>query len=233
MSNTFFFLKKNKSLTKVVNTNSIFFLVCIVKFDAKTCFSLCFGICSFENVFNKNIITMTTREILTFQFGHYSNYVGAHFWNIHELSFDYTGTVKTEVNHDILYREGQTAQGEVTYTPRLLLADLMGSLKTLPASGGLLDDSENVDLQWEPIERVAEPALPKNEYLTDLDTENPPTKEKEYNLEQEVKSWTDFLYPRLHSRTVNIVNEYHHGNENVSIILLYLKISKLNITYYK
>lgn len=164
---------------------------------------------------------MSTREILTLQFGHYSNYVGAHFWNINELSFDYTGTVKSEVNHDILYREGQTAQGQVTYTPRLLLADLMGSLKTLPASGGLLDESENVDaenVQWDTIERIAEPSHTKNEYLTDLDAENPPTEEKEYNFEG-VKTWTDFLYPRLHSRTVNIVNEYHHANENVNIII--------------
>lgn len=171
---------------------------------------------------------MSTREILTLQFGHYSNYVGAHFWNINELSFDYTGTVKSEVNHDILYREGQTAQGQLTYTPRLLLADLTGSLKTLPATGGLLDESENVDLPWDTVERIAEPAPMKNEYLTDLDAENPPTEEKEYNFEQEVKTWTDFLYPRFHPRTVNIVNEYHHGNENVSIMLF--NIYKLYIT---
>lgn len=162
---------------------------------------------------------MSTREILTLQFGHYSNYVGAHFWNIHELSFDYTGTVKSEVNHDILYREGQTAQGQVTYTPRLLLADLIGSLKTFPASGGLLDESENVNLHWDTVERIAEPEHTKNEYLTDLDAETQePIEEKQYNFEQEVKTWTDFLYPRLHSRTVNIVNKYHHGNENVSTV---------------
>lgn len=161
---------------------------------------------------------MSTREICTLQFGHYSNYLGAHFWNIQELNFDYTGTVKTEVNNDILYREGQTAQGQVTYTPRLLLADLKGSLKSLPASGGLPDELENVDIDWDAIETIAEPAHPKNEYLTDIDAENPPTVEKEYNFEQEVESWTSYLYPRLHPRTVNIVNEYRHGNENVSTI---------------
>lgn len=165
---------------------------------------------------------MSTREILTLQFGHYSNYVGAHFWNIQELNFDYTGTVKTEVNHDILYREGQTVDGQVTYTPRLLLADLKGSLKSLPASGGL-DESEDVGIEWDGIETIAQPTHLKNEYLTDIDAENPPTEEKEYNFEQEVKSWTCYLYPRLHSRTINIVNEYCHGNENVSSIISYLK----------
>ncbi|KAJ8731844.1 hypothetical protein PYW08_014574 [Mythimna loreyi] len=155
---------------------------------------------------------MSTREILTLQFGHYANYVGAHFWNLQELSFDYTGTVKTEVNHDILYREGQTAKGEVTYTPRLLLADLKGSLKTLPESGGLTSVGEENDLTWDAIEKIEEPTPPKNEYLTDIDNQGPSIK-KEYNFEQDVKTWTDYLYPRLHERTINIVKEYVHGDD--------------------
>lgn len=114
---------------------------------------------------------MSTREILTFQFGHYANYVGAHFWNLQELSFDYTGTVKTEVNHDILYREGQTARGEVTYTPRLIIADLKGSLKTLPETGGLPYEADEKEFHWESVEKVEEPSPPKNEFLSDIDTE--------------------------------------------------------------
>lgn len=162
---------------------------------------------------------MSTREILTLQFGHYSNYVGAHFWNIQELSFDYTGTAKTECNHDILYREGQTIKGDLTYTPRLLLADLKGSLKTFPTSGGLPEVIEETNVEWGTVEKIQEPKIDKNPYLADLESEEPSTTaEKQYNLEQDVTTWTDFLYPRLHSRTVNVVNEYHHGDENVSFI---------------
>lgn len=163
---------------------------------------------------------MSTREIITLQFGHYSNYVGAHFWNIQELSFDYTGTVKTECNHDILYREGRTASGDLTYTPRLLIADLKGSLKTLPVSGGLPDDSQStqVNCEWETVEKIEEPAPEKNEFLKDLDTEGP-SASKDYNLDESVNTWTDFVYPRLHSRTVNVINEYGHGDDNVSMIV--------------
>ncbi|KAI5645248.1 misato segment II tubulin-like domain-containing protein [Phthorimaea operculella] len=157
---------------------------------------------------------MSTREILTLQFGHYSNYVGAHFWNLQELSFDYTGTVKTEVNHDILYREGQTAQGRVTYTPRLLIADLKGSLKTLPTSGGLPEQNEASEVFWDNVEKIEEPPAQRNEYLTDIDAEEPPKEPKQYKLEEDVNTWTDYFYPRLHSRTINIVNEYRHGDEN-------------------
>ncbi|CAH0700123.1 unnamed protein product [Spodoptera exigua] len=156
---------------------------------------------------------MSTREILTLQFGHYANYIGAHFWNLQELSFDYTGTVKTEVNHDILYREGQTAKGEVTYTPRLLLADLKGSLKTLPEGGGLSSEIEESEFQWDAVEKIEEPAPPKNEYLEDIDNEGSKTLTKQYNFEQDVKTWTDYLYPRFHARTVNIVKDYVHGDE--------------------
>ncbi|CAB3243234.1 unnamed protein product [Arctia plantaginis] len=161
---------------------------------------------------------MSTREILTLQFGHYSNFVGAHFWNLQELSFDYTGTVETEVNHDVLYREGRTITGEVTYTPRLLLADLKGSLKTLPEHGGLPHEVKENEFQWDNIEKIEHPVAQKNKYLTSIDGEGPSNieKTKEYHLEKQVQSWSDFLYPRFHSRSVNIIREYVHGNDTES-----------------
>ncbi|CAG9560631.1 unnamed protein product [Danaus chrysippus] len=159
---------------------------------------------------------MCTREILTLQFGHYTNYVGSHFWNIQELSFDYTGTVKTECNHDILYREGQSSSGEVTYTPRLLLADLKGSLKTLPATGGLEETNLEGDFSWEEVETIKEPEPDKNEFIKDINAGTSNLQDKEYKLEQDINTWTDYLYPRFHSRTVNIIKEYQHSSENES-----------------
>ncbi|XP_041976785.1 protein misato [Aricia agestis] len=157
---------------------------------------------------------MTAREILTLQFGHYSNYIGAHFWNIQELSFDYTGLVKSETNPDILFREGKTSTGAVTYTPRLLVADLKGSLKTLPSTGGL--ESEEVEEpQWESVETIEEPPAPKNEFIKDINSDSEVnTEEKDYQLDQEVNTWTDYVYSRFHPRTINIVKEYCHGNES-------------------
>ncbi|CAG8651966.1 2090_t:CDS:2, partial [Dentiscutata heterogama] len=66
-------------------------------------------------------------EIVTLQFGHFSNYVGAHFWNTQEeyFSFD-TGqhAQEIEVLHDTLFRAGVTQNGIETYTPRLMIYDL-------------------------------------------------------------------------------------------------------------
>lgn len=69
-----------------------------------------------------------TREILTLQFGHYANYVGAHWWNIQvhtiykkqieenrcsyfsisqESGFTYDHSAEpAEICHDALYRQG-------------------------------------------------------------------------------------------------------------------------------
>ncbi|CAK1604440.1 unnamed protein product [Parnassius mnemosyne] len=163
---------------------------------------------------------MTTREILTLQLGHYSNYVGAHFWNIQELGFDYTGTKKSECNSDILYREGQNTKGQITYTPRLLLADLKAALKTLPASGGLPDENIQEDFHWNAIEKIQEPKAEKNEFLRDIDTKAASDViSKKYTLENDISTWTDYLYTRLHSRSINIIKDYQHGNENVSFDL--------------
>lgn len=52
---------------------------------------------------------MSTREVITFQFGNYSNYIGAHWWNIQEAGFNYdpTSAIPSDINHDVLFREGQ------------------------------------------------------------------------------------------------------------------------------
>ena len=41
------------------------------------------------------------------------------------------------MDNDVLFREGLTLKGEVTYTPRLLSLDLQGSLGLLPQCGEL------------------------------------------------------------------------------------------------
>lgn len=158
----------------------------------------------------------TTREIISLQFGHYANFVGAHFWNIQELGFDYTGQKSSQINHDVLYREGQTIDNKITYTPRLLLADLKGSLKTLPESGLSVTNAEE-DILWDKVERKEEPIIEKNEYLKFIDNngENVPDLSEDFDFEKSVTTWTDYLYPRFHQRTVNIVNEYQHKNEEV------------------
>ncbi|KAG5867839.1 hypothetical protein JTB14_021234 [Gonioctena quinquepunctata] len=164
---------------------------------------------------------MFGKEILTLQFGHYSNFVGAHWWNIQEQGFEYNSTTPSEINHDVLYREGLTHKGEVTFTPRLLLVDLKGSLKSLPETGYLYEPLSNpadVNVEWDEnlVNIQSETNATKNKFQEDI--ENPSKLQgvpyENYNLEKEVSVWSNYLYARFHPRTVNLVKQYQHCNEN-------------------
>ena len=116
-----------------------------------------------------------TREVITLQFGHYSNFVGTHWINIQESSFCYgpSSSFQQEINHDVLFREGLTLQGQQTYTPRLLIFDLKGSLRNLPRYGTLYQTSSyGSEASWsgEVSVHESEPE-PKNEFLMDLEAE--------------------------------------------------------------
>ncbi|KAF2899962.1 hypothetical protein ILUMI_06229 [Ignelater luminosus] len=163
---------------------------------------------------------MGTREILSLQFGHYSNFIGTHWWNTQETSFEYNATSPAEINHDILFREGSTRSGQVTFTPRLLLVDLKGSLRTLPERGTLYESppkSSEIDTNWKPSAtetKINEPEQ-KNVFQEDLENSQITDFSKRcYNLESDVEVWSDFLYTRFHPRTVNIIKEYEHENKD-------------------
>lgn len=58
---------------------------------------------------------MNDKEILTLQFGHYSNFVGTHWWNTQEFTFNYNPEEQSEINNDVLYREGLTDEVKKTF----------------------------------------------------------------------------------------------------------------------
>lgn len=168
----------------------------------------------------------STREILTFQFGNYSNYIGAHWWNIQESGFKYdiSEEPSSQIDNDVLYREGQNHKRQTTFTPRLLLVDLDGSLRHLSEDGELYNDTPQVqktnpidqikeDLEWKEsdIEVIESEPLEKHEFQKDLDNPEVDLEEKDYKLNESVQTWTDYLYTRYHPRTINIIKEYKHS----------------------
>ncbi|XP_023200608.1 protein misato homolog 1 [Xiphophorus maculatus] len=86
-------------------------------------------------------MTGVSRELITLQLGHYSNFVGTHWWNLQDASlcYDPGSAPPPEVQSDSVFREGRTPGGSVTYTPRLIAMDLKGSLRTLRQEGSLYD----------------------------------------------------------------------------------------------
>ncbi|XP_034017414.1 protein misato homolog 1 [Thalassophryne amazonica] len=112
------------------------------------------------------------REVITLQLGHYSNFVGTHWWNLQDASLSYDPeTPLGEIQSDVVFREGQTMGGHVTYTPRLIAMDLKGSLRTLRQEGGLYDAGKDEPaVTWEGNLVVHKESPPtKNSFLQDLD----------------------------------------------------------------
>jgi len=90
-------------------------------------------------VIKAEIMSFNNKAVITLQVGHYANFVGTHFWNAQELSFQVERD-KNDLDHDVFFREGCLNNGnskEVTYTPRLVSVDLKGALGSLPEFGDL------------------------------------------------------------------------------------------------
>ncbi|XP_068974597.1 protein misato [Bombus flavifrons] len=160
---------------------------------------------------------MTSREILTIQLGHYSNFIGSHWWNIQESNFSYDPDNPSEINHDVLYREGENLKKQVTYTPRLLLIDLEEAFGYLKKQGTLYDVTQSEEAQqylWDDkkVQVLKKEAVDKTPFIKSLDesseasnsTSSPP------NLENNIGSWVDYLLPRFHPRTLNVIKHHKH-----------------------
>ncbi|KAL2080704.1 hypothetical protein ACEWY4_024497 [Coilia grayii] len=182
------------------------------------------------------------REIITLQLGHYSNFVGTHWWNLQDASLCYDLDMPPgELQSDVMFREGVTLGGQVTYTPRLIAMDLKGSLLTLRQEGILYkseNDASASSWEGEVISHKHTPPT-KNSFLQDLDkldngeipsevnlhssqqakhseTVNSSIEQskKTYSLEGSVKVWSDFLRLHLHPRTISVIHQYNHDGES-------------------
>uniref|UniRef100_A0A3B5MLF8 Protein misato homolog 1 n=1 Tax=Xiphophorus couchianus TaxID=32473 RepID=A0A3B5MLF8_9TELE len=158
-------------------------------------------------------MTGVSRELITLQLGHYSNFVGTHWWNLQDASlcYDPGSAPPPEVQSDSVFREGQTPGGSVTYTPRLIAMDLK-SLRTLRQEGSLYDGGSVT------VHKHSQPE--KNCFLEDLekldmDSFNSQLTrvQKNYRLEGSVTVWSDFLRLHLHPRSVAVIHQFNHDRE--------------------
>nr|ACO14966.1 misato homolog 1 [Caligus clemensi] len=149
---------------------------------------------------------MTTREVLTLQVGPYSNYIGAHFWNIQDKDLVYEPRpVLPPSNPCVLFREGLSLNKEVTFTPRLISIDLKGALGSLPRYGELYTVEEDEDTQlWEGNVRKENRGDHNDE--KDIDETEPKVSKPSYEF------WSDYLIPRLHPRSNLVIEEYQKDN---------------------
>ncbi|XP_011933993.1 PREDICTED: protein misato homolog 1 isoform X4 [Cercocebus atys] len=183
------------------------------------------------------------REVLTLQLGHFAGFVGAHWWNQQDAALGRATDAKEspgELCPDVLYRTGRTLHGQDTYTPRLILMDLKGSLSSLKEEGGLYRDKQlDAAIAWQgKLTTHKEELCPKNPYLQDfLSAEgvlssdgvwrvksipngkcSPPlttatTPKPLIPTEASIRVWSDFLRVHLHPRSICMIQKYNHDGE--------------------
>ncbi|XP_031822596.1 protein misato homolog 1 isoform X2 [Sarcophilus harrisii] len=192
------------------------------------------------------------REVLTLQLGHFAGFVGAHWWNQQDAALGRLAGAKEvpgikellpgELCPDVLYRAGQTLHGQETYTPRLIVMDLKGSLNSLKQEGGLYQDKHlDAAIAWQgkltthkeelqannpflqnllSAEGVMSSdgvwrvqAFPNGKGLLPLAKAFSPTSKSLIPPEGSIKVWSDFLHVQLHPRSICIIQKYNHDGE--------------------
>ncbi|XP_023569347.1 protein misato homolog 1 [Octodon degus] len=183
------------------------------------------------------------REVLTLQLGHFAGFVGAHWWNQQDAALG-RATDATEPSGelcpDVLYRRGRTLYGQETYTPRLILMDLKGSLSSLKEEGDLYRDrllDAAIAWQGKLTTHKEEKIYPKNPYFQDFQSaegvlsdgvwriksipngKGPPLVTSVSNPKPlfptvgSIKVWSDFLRVHLHPRSICLIQKYNHDGE--------------------
>lgn len=165
------------------------------------------------------------KEIVTVQVGGFANFVGSHFWNFQDellgLAEDPCADSvfkKQHLDMDVLYRTGETQQGILTYTPRLVSIDFQGSLGSMSSHGTLYNHEptipsdittwtagvsthtaerhkKNLFLQslYEEQDRAVDKSGPQGEYQD---------KDIVESLGKGVKFWTDFSKVHYHPQSL-------------------------------
>ncbi|RNA34129.1 misato -like protein [Brachionus plicatilis] len=172
-----------------------------------------------------------SHEVITFQFGNYSNYIGTHYWNIQQSQFVYSSEINTkaipDVNHDILFREGLNSQKKATYSPRVILFDLKDNIneyKSVERPGNVEKEKEKIttwngDLKVFESEKKPVSAYSIDQELNELAEENwekskghpnEPVShlKKHYDMDEQVKYWSDYSNVKYNDRSYMLVNQY-------------------------
>lgn len=182
--------------------------------------------------------------IITLQVGHYSNFIGTHWWNIQHSSRrsqpDHEG--KSQIEHGLFFREeSELGRGRQILTPRLLCIDLRGSLKCLKEDGSFKKDTsqhnkEKISLQsnlnnddgddeMHVDDNVApcDLSIHKTEtikrlgFVSEEQTVHENVQDSNYfNLNDVVEVWSDFLGNDYHQKSVLLLDHYWHNSNSFS-----------------
>lgn len=174
------------------------------------------------------------REVVTLQIGGFANFIGSHFWNFQDELLGLAGDPDTDpvfknpgVNMDVLYRSGETHEGVLTYTPRLVSVNYQGSLGSMSSHGTLYNqtpESPSPVATWKgSVSTQRSESYKRNLFLQSLYKEEQKQKIGKDNrnadlpddigdkdivesLENDVQFWTDFSKAHYHPQSLYEIN---------------------------
>ncbi|KAK5579921.1 hypothetical protein RB653_009610 [Dictyostelium firmibasis] len=91
------------------------------------------------------------QELITIQIGNFSNFIGAHFWNIQEENYQYSKKeqLQYEIEPEMLFRSNvnsETLDKDIKYTPRILLFDFKSNFGSMNGDGKVIrQTSKNIE----------------------------------------------------------------------------------------
>jgi hypothetical protein len=148
-------------------------------------------------------------EMITFQVGNYSNFVGAHYWNLQEgLLRD--GTIEhdtnNELNHDILFRKSVNFQtGQHSCRPRLIAFDLKENVRNFAITDESLTDDGEETLMWEgTVEKYDRSLDNVKKSEANVQTPNAPKSEDTFS------SWCAFTSSQFHDKSLQTIESFHN-----------------------
>ena len=154
---------------------------------------------------------MSSNEIITLQFGNYSNHVGTHYWNSHYKRMLHNENQLEEDKSYIskLFRESQNVRSR--FVPRLVCFDIKTKLQSLKQNGtfeNLNGNSDDVEMADENLVVYTESRIDKNEFMKNvISGEIDSGKKVHVNFESEVKTWSDYMMYELDDHSIQLLNE--------------------------
>ena len=169
---------------------------------------------------------MSAQEIITLQFGNYSNHVGTHYWNFHYKRM--LEKQKNDQNNDYvnkLFRESFTNPSRSQFLPRTICFDIKTKLQSLKQDGTFSKTWESMDVGEEENSNVVdgvncalhvEPPIERNEFIKEAieDGNLQKSSSDSYDLDEKVTTWSDFMTYELHDHSVQLLHDTYKDGED-------------------
>ena len=149
------------------------------------------------------------QEVITLQFGNYSNFVGTHYWNTQKKR------IKQKCKNyakEKLFRE--TSDKNELERPRVIYFDSRESLKSLREDGSYCFSSNQNEaiMSDEELAVYEQPGQTANEFITQVFKEN--TTPKSINFDDIVSTWSDYMTTVLTHHSIQLSpNNFNDSND--------------------